>query len=52
MRPLGNFGYISMLHGIEVDIVHMALQIGVVADGVLPIAALPNAFVTDQGVDS
>ena len=44
MRPVGDAGYQSVLHGIVVDVIDMALKIRVVADRVLPIAALPNAF--------
>ena len=33
-----------MFHRIEVNVVDMSLKIGFVADRVLPIATLPNAF--------
>jgi hypothetical protein len=32
-----------VFHGIEVNIVDMALQIGIVPNGVLPITTLPNS---------
>ncbi len=32
-----------MLHGIEVNIINMALQVGIVANGVLPVTTLPNS---------
>jgi len=31
-----------MLHRIEVDVVDVAGQVGLIADGVFPVAALPN----------
>ena len=34
----------TMLHGIEVDVVDVAREIGVIADSMLPIAALPAAL--------
>jgi hypothetical protein len=33
-----------MLHRIEMNVVDMPLKIRVIADRVLPVAALPNAF--------
>ena len=39
-----------MLDGIEVDVIDVALQIGVVADSVLPIAPLPNAFLAPRNL--
>jgi hypothetical protein len=44
MRPIANLKCMSVLHGIEVNIVDMALQIGIVANGMLPIATLPNSL--------
>jgi hypothetical protein len=41
-RPISNLGYIAMLHRIEMDIVHVPLEIGGVPDGVLPITPLPK----------
>jgi hypothetical protein len=37
---------VSMLHWIEMNVVDVALKIRVIANCVLPIAALPNAFFT------
>ena len=34
----------SMLHWIEMNIINMPLQIGVVANRVLPVTPLPNSF--------
>jgi hypothetical protein len=31
MRPIANLGHMPMLHGIEVNVVDMALQVGIVA---------------------
>jgi hypothetical protein len=36
-------GIMPMLHGIEVDVVDVALQVGFIANGVLPITTLPNS---------
>jgi hypothetical protein len=44
MRPVYDTRGASMLHWIEVDIVDMALEICVIADCMLPIATLPDAF--------
>ncbi|HEV7601154.1 MAG TPA: hypothetical protein VGO49_13010 [Bradyrhizobium sp.] len=44
VRPIQNAPDVSVLHRIEVNVVDMALEIGIVANGVLPIAALPDAF--------
>jgi hypothetical protein len=44
MRPIGDAGYKTVFNRIVVDVVDVALEIGVVADGVFPIAPLPNAF--------
>jgi hypothetical protein len=42
--PVRNSLNMSMLYGIEVDVVDMAREISVIADRVLPIATLPDAF--------
>ena len=44
MRPVDNTRDMSVLDRIEMDIVDMALQIGIIANGVLPIATLPDAL--------
>jgi hypothetical protein len=44
MRPVGYTGYVSVLHGIEMNVIDMPFEVRFVAYGVLPIAALPNAF--------
>jgi hypothetical protein len=46
MGPIGHAGDVSVFHGIEMNVVGVALQIGVIANGVLPIAALPYALFT------
>jgi len=38
----------SMLHGIEVDVIDMARKIGIISNGVLPIAPLPDSLFTLQ----
>jgi hypothetical protein len=45
MGPIANPRRISVLHRIEVNVINVTCQIGVVADRVLPIAALPNPLV-------
>ena len=44
VRPVCDTRHVSMLHGIEMDIVDVAVEIDVVADRVLPIATLPDSF--------
>ena len=39
-----NARYEPVLHGIEVNIIDMTLHVRVITNGVLPIAALPDAF--------
>jgi hypothetical protein len=46
MGPIGYAGDVSMLHRIEMNVVGVAFRIGVIANGVLPAAALPYALVT------
>ena len=46
MRPIRYARDMSMLQRIEMNVVDMALQIGVVANGVLPIATLPDALLS------
>jgi hypothetical protein len=43
VRPVRDFGHISVLDRIEMDVVDMPLQIPIIADGMLPIAALPDS---------
>ncbi len=45
-RPIKDSGRQPVLHRIVVDVIDVALEVGIVADGVLPIAALPDAFLT------
>ena len=44
MRPIGYAHDVSVLHRIEMNVINMAFEIRVIANRVLPIAALPNAF--------
>jgi hypothetical protein len=44
MRPVRYARYVSMLHGIEVDVVDVAIEICVVANRVFPITTLPDAL--------
>src|SRR5205085_3689690 len=46
MRPIANLPYMPMLNGIEVNVVDMTLQVGIVANGVLPKTTLPNSSLT------
>src|SRR4051794_13372334 len=39
--PIGYPADVAMFHGIEMNIVGVAFQVVVIADGVLPVAALP-----------
>src|SRR5712671_2285362 len=46
VRPVDNTRDMSVLDRIEVDVVDIALQIGIIANGVLPIATLPDALLS------
>jgi len=48
MRPIGNAADPSVLDRIPMDIIHMPVEILIVADQVLPEAALPNATFTSS----
>ena len=43
MWPIANLRHMPMLHGIEVNVIDMTLQVGIVANGVLPKTTLPNS---------
>src|SRR5215216_5952806 len=45
VRPIAHARDVSVLDGIVVNVIDVALEVGLVTDGVLPIAALPNSFV-------
>ena len=49
MRPLAHPRHEPMFHRVEMDVVHVAFQIGVVADGMLPIATLPQPTFSLRG---
>jgi hypothetical protein len=42
MRPVANSAHQTVLHRIVVNVINMAREIGIVADRVLPITALPK----------
>jgi hypothetical protein len=44
MRPIAHLLDEAVLHGIKVYVVSVALQIRIIANCVLPVAALPNAL--------
>ena len=46
MRPIGDARDVPMLHRIEMDIIDMALKIRVIANGMFPIAPLPDTFLS------
>ncbi len=46
MPPIDNTRDMSMLHWIEMNIINVPLQIGVVAYRVFPITTLPNSFLS------
>ena len=46
MLPIGNTCNVAMLHRIEMNIIDMPLEVGLIADRVLPIAALPYSFLS------
>jgi hypothetical protein len=43
-RPINDTGHQPVLHRIVMDVIDVPFEIDVVADGVLPIAALPDAI--------
>ncbi len=43
-RPIVHASDETVLHGVEVNAIDMPLQIRVIANGVLPVATLPDAF--------
>ena len=44
MRPIDDLGDVPVLHGIEMNVVDMPLEIRFIAYDVLPISALSDAF--------
>ena len=46
MWPIGYARDVSVLHRIEMNVVDMAIEIGVITNCVLPISPLPNTFFT------
>ena len=46
MRPIDHARNMSMLYRIEVNVIDMPIEIGFVADGMLPITALPDSFLS------
>jgi hypothetical protein len=46
MRPIGYARDVPMLHWIEMNVVDMALKIGVIANRMLPISTLPNTLLS------
>ncbi len=44
VRPISNSRDNPMFDRIVMDVVHVALEVGVVPDCMLPIPSLPNAF--------
>ena len=44
VRPIGYARDVAVFHWIEMNIVDMPLEILIVANSVLPVSALPNAF--------
>ncbi len=46
VRPVRDARDISVFHRVEVDVVDVTIEVGVIADSVLPIATLPYAFLS------
>src|SRR5690242_16448828 len=42
MRPFANPRYMPMLHRVEMNVVDMKLEVGIITNGVLPVTTLPN----------
>jgi hypothetical protein len=46
--PIARFDHVTVLHGIKMNVIDVALQVSVVANRVLPIAALPNSLLASR----
>src|ERR1700735_5834088 len=46
VRPVSRSGHVAMLNRIEVDVVNVPLEIGIIANGMFPIAPLPNTLLS------
>ncbi len=46
MRPIGYARDVSVPHRIEMNVIDMAIEIGVIANCMLPISPLPDTFFT------
>ena len=44
MRPIDYTGDVPVLDGVEMNVIDMPIEISFIANGVLPVAALPDAF--------
>jgi hypothetical protein len=44
VRPISDTGDVAVLDRIEVNVVNVPLKVGIIANGVFPIATLPNAL--------
>ena len=43
MGPIGWIGYIPMFHRVPVDVIHVRTEVGIIADKMFPVPALPYA---------
>ena len=48
MRPLDSAGSVTMFDGIEMNVINMVLQIGVISNGVFPKPSLPQIIFTPR----
>jgi hypothetical protein len=46
VRPIGDPADMPMLHRIEVNVIDMTRQIGIIANRVLPVTSLPDALLS------
>jgi hypothetical protein len=46
VRPIDHARDVPMPYGIEVDVIDVHIEIRIVADGMLPVTALPNSFLS------
>jgi hypothetical protein len=46
MPPIRNARYVPVLDGIEMNVIHMAFEVGIVSDCMFPKATLPDSFFT------
>jgi hypothetical protein len=44
VRPVRDATDVPVLHGIEMDVVDVPIEVGVISNGMLPVSTLPDAL--------